>query len=236
MTKGTAIVTGASRGIGRATALKLKQLGYNVVGTYLSSTEKAKELTGLGIDMRQADAGVEQDVIDAIDYTVKKYGSLDLVVNNAGIDIFGKIETYKLQDWEQMLASDLTSVFLMSKYAIPHLKKSDNANIVNISSRLGIAEHAEPEFVVYSAIKAAVNNLTIALSRELKDDGIRVNAVIPAPTETDLFRKVFTPDEQDAVRAKGKLGQPEDVAGLVVTIINDQQATGRILSDKRVAL
>ena len=236
MSKRVAIVTGASRGIGKATALKLKALGYEVVGTYKLSADKAKEVAAQGIDMQQADAGSETDVIRVIQHVIDTYDRLDLVVNNAGIDIFGNVETYKLGDWNEMVASDLTSVFLMTKHAIPHLKKTDDACIINISSRLGLAEYAEPEFAVYSALKAAVNNFSMALSRELRDEGIRVNVVIPVPTETDLFRQVFTPEDREALNAKGKLGQPEDVADLVAELASDATANGKTLFDKRVNL
>jgi 3-oxoacyl-[acyl-carrier protein] reductase len=235
-TKQVAIVTGASRGIGKAIALKLKALSYEVVGTYKTNTNKAKEVATQGIDMQQANAGSEADTIRVVRHVINTYGQLDLVVNNAGIDTFGNIETYELSDWNEMVASDLTSVFLMTKYAIPYLKKSDNACIVNISSRLGLAEYAEPEFAVYSALKAAVNNFSMALSRELKNDGIRVNVVTPVPTETDLFRQVFTPEDHKALIAKGKLGQPEDVASLVIELVNDPTANGKMLFDKRVNL
>src|SRR2546421_524509 len=121
-----ALVTGASRGIGRAIALALKKKGYNVVGLYKSNDLKAEELEAQGITMIKADVGNPAKVSTAIEKVADEHGGLDLVVNNAGIDIPGKIEAYATQTWNAMLATDLTSIFLVSKYAIPHLKKSND--------------------------------------------------------------------------------------------------------------
>lgn len=236
MSKPLAVVTGSSRGIGRAVALRLKDEGYTVVGLYKSSTKAAADLSEQGIDMQKADVGQDIDTTVAIDHIIEKYKRLDVVINNAGIDIMGKIETYDFKDWNTMIDTDLTSVFLMSKKSIPHLKKSENPVIVNVSSRLGIAEYSEPDFIVYGAVKAAVNVFTVGLAKEVKNEGIRVNAVIPTPTKTDLFDEVFTGDEELALKAKGKLGTPDEVADLVVGLIKDKHANGQILFDKRVNL
>jgi 3-oxoacyl-[acyl-carrier protein] reductase len=231
-----AIVSGASRGIGKATALKLLQTGYRVVGLYKTNEQAANAVVKHGSDMQKVNVGIESEVMRVVNYVARKYGQIDVIINNAGIDIPGKIESYTISNWNLMLASDLTSVFLLSKYSIPYLKKSDNPIIINVSSRLGINQYAEPDFVVYGAIKAAVNNLTVGLARELTGTGIRVNAVIPVPTKTDLFDGVFTPEEEGTLKAAGKLGSPEDVAELVIKLINDKSATGQLLFDGRIDL
>lgn len=233
--KSTALVSGASRGIGKAIALKLLQEGHAVVGLYRASEAAAAQLTKQGIDMQKADVGRENDVVRITQYIEQTYGRLDALVNNAGIDIFGKIESYATQDWNKMLATDLTSVFLLSKYAIPVLKNAPKPNIINISSRLGIDTHTEPEFVVYGAVKAAVNCFTSGLAKELQSYGIRVNAVIPIPTKTDLFDEVFTPQDEAALKAKGRLGSPDEVAALVWRLISDESINGQLLFDPRLA-
>lgn len=231
------IVTGASRGIGRAIAIKLSQLGYRVVGVYKSSDKLAKQLERQhNILTVKADVGNENDVKRVIKETVNNYGTLDVVVNNAGIDIFGDIEKYETKDWNSMVDTNLKSVFLFSKYSIPYLRKSKNPVIINISSRIGFPEYTEAQFVVYGAVKAAVTNFTVGLSKELVKTGIRVNAVIPTPTKTDLFDEVFTSEEEKALIKKGKLGKPEDVANLVNQLIQDKTVNGKILMDTRVNL
>ena len=230
--KPVAVVSGASRGIGRAIALKLTKEGYAVVGLYRSNDKAAASLSD--IDMRKVDVGDEVAVKKTIASIANSYGRVDVVVNNAGIDIPGEIETYRKETWDEMVATDLTSVFLMSKYSIPYLKKAENAVIVNISSRLGLDEYSEPGFVAYCALKAAVNNFTAGLARELKKHNIRVNGVIPAPTKTDLFDAVFTPEEEAEIKTKGKLGTPDEVADLVLSIVNDHTINGQLVFDKRV--
>jgi 3-oxoacyl-[acyl-carrier protein] reductase len=234
----TAIVTGATRGIGKSILLLLSNQGYNVVGTYKKSDEKAKAIAkdSLNILMIKADAGNEADVKNVINQTLQKFGILDVVVNNAGIDLFGKIQEYSSESWDIMVNTNIKSVFLFSKYSIPHLKLSTSPIIINISSRIGYPQYTEPSFVVYGAVKAAVTNFTVGLSKELNDDNIRVCAIIPTPTKTDLFDEVFTKKEEEDLARRKKLGQPEDVAKLVMELIEDSNSNGKILIDKRVTI
>lgn len=234
----TAIVTGATRGIGRAIAIKLAGLGCEVVGVYKSKGNLASELEKRykNIYTIKADVGKEKEVKKVIERTIKKFNSLDILVNNAGIDIFGEIKDYRTEDWDEMINVNLKSVFLFSRESIPYLSQSENPVIINISSRIGYPEFTEPKFVVYGAVKAGVANFTVGLSKELANTGIRVNAVIPTPTKTDLFDEVFTPEEEEILKRKGKLGKPEEVADLVLQLIKDKTANGKILADKRVSL
>lgn len=234
----TAIVTGATRGIGRAIAVKLSRLECRVVGVYKSKDDLASALKKQhkNIYTIKADVGKEREVKKVIETTIKKFNSLDILVNNAGIDTFGEIKNYQTEDWDEMMNVNLKSVFLFSRESIPHLNQSEDPVIINVSSRIGYPEFTESKFVVYGAVKAGVTNFTVGLSRELADTGIRVNAVIPAPTKTDLFDEVFTPKEEEALKRKGKLGKPEEVADLVLRLIKDKTATGKILADKRVSL
>lgn len=232
--KPVAIVTGATRGIGKATAMLLHRKGYHVVGVYKKSDELASSLVELGIDMVKADVGVQADVQKVMRNVAQKYGRLDVVVNNAGIDIFGRIEDYPVDGWNTMLATNLTSAFLFAHSAIPYLKQSPVAAIVNVSSRVGIAEFAEPEFVVYGTVKAALNFFTIGLAKELSDTNIRVNAVIPPPTKTDLFDEVFTPEDEQELKENGKLGTPSEVAQLIWETIEDRKINGELVFDSRI--
>lgn len=233
-----AIVTGASRGIGKAITIKLIQLGYQVIGIYYSHDVLASELEKQypQLTMIKGDVTDEKFVLRVIDTATTKYQKIDAVINNVGIDLFGKIENYKTENWDTMMDTNLKSAFLFSKYSINYLKKSDNPIIINISSRIGFPDFSEPDFIVYGITKSALNYFTVALSKELEETGIRVNAVIPTPTKTDLFDEVFTKEDENILRNKGKLGKPEEVADLVAELIQDRKSNGKILIDKRVNL
>lgn len=234
--KPVAIVSGASRGIGKAIAILLSQKGYAVIGLYKKSDDLASSMSEQGIEMVKTDVGVETDVESAIKNIKEKYGRIDVVINNAGIDIFGRIEEYPASSWDNMLATNLTSAFLLSRFSIASLKESPNPVIINISSRLGIKDFAEPEFIVYGTVKAALNFFTIGLAKELNGTNIRVNAIIPTPTKTDLFDEVFTSDDEQALKAKGKLGTTDEVAALVLNVIEDKTMNGELVFDERVNL
>src|SRR6266545_4953313 len=176
--KPVAIVSGASRGIGKAIAILLNQKDYAVVGIYKKSDALAASIAELGIDMIQTDVGVPADVQKAIRYIEKTYGRIDVVVNNAGIAIVGPIEEYSVSSWQAMIATNLTGAFLLSRFSLVSLKQSENPVIINISSRFGIQEYVAPQFIVSGIVKAALNFLTVSLAKELSDTNIRVNAVI----------------------------------------------------------
>ena len=234
----TAIVTGATRGIGRAIAVKLSELGYNVLGLYRNSVVIADELSKKykKIFYHRTDVSKEKEVKNTLELAINKFGQIDVLVNNAGIDLFGEIEKYSSKDFNEMIGVNLKSIFLLSKYSIPYLKKSNNPVIINISSRIGFPEFTEEKFVIYGMVKAGVTSFAVGLSKELKKSGIRVNVVIPTPTKTDLFDEVFTPEEETMLKNKGKLGKPEYAANLVIELIKDRSANGKILVDKRVYL
>ncbi len=236
--KKIAIVTGASRGIGKATAIKLMKLNYKVFGVFKENDEMASELEKQfsNLTMIKGDVGKENDVKKIIETVIIESKKIDLVINNTGINLFGEIEKFEAENWNKMIDTNLKSVFLFSKYSIPYLKKSDDGMIINVSSRIGFPEFVESEFVVYGITKAAINYFTVALSKELENTGIRVNAVIPTPTKTDSFDKVFTKEDEEFLKNKGKLGKPEEAADLVIKLIDDKKANGKILTDKRVYL
>jgi len=232
------IVTGASRGVGKAITIKLIKLGYKVIGVYYSHDDLASELEKqyLNLTMIKGDVADENFVLKIIKMAHKKYQKIDAVINNVGIDLYGKVEEYKTESWNKMINTNLKSVFLFSKYSIPLLKKSDNPVIINISSRIGFPDYCEPKFIVYGTTKAAINYFTVALAKELEETKIRVNAIIPTPTKTDLFDEVFTKKDEDFLKNKGKLGQPFEVAEMVTKLIYNKKANGKILIDKRVNL
>lgn len=230
-----ALVSGASRGIGKSIAVALRQQGFIVVGLFKTSLEKASSIAKeYQIDMHKTDVTDPGQVEEALKYVGATYGKLDVVVNNAGHDIPGEIESYSADDWQTMISINLSSAFYVSKCSLPLLKQSDRASIINISSRLGVSKFVTPGYLPYGVAKAGINALTVGLARELQPKGIRVNAVVPLPTKTDLFDEVFSPEEEKKMRAAGKVGTPEEVAELVLQLIGDTSATGKILFDKRL--
>lgn len=231
-----AIVTGASRGIGRAISLMLLDQGYKVIGIYKNSRDKAKELEALSknLVMYQTDLESIPQILKFTNTIKDNFDHIDLLVNNAGIHIGGNIEDYLLKNWEKMHAVNVTAKVFMVKELIPLLKKSTDSMVVNISSRGGLNEYVFSGSVPYCMNNAAINNFTVALAKELKPYNIRVNAVIPTVTRTDRFYEAFTPKQQEEIKKAKKLGETKEVATLVLNLINDKSITGSVSIDERV--
>lgn len=231
-----AIVTGASRGIGRATAIKLAEKGYIVYGVYQNREDMAKSLTDAypDIKMIKADVAQESDVKHIIDTVVSEQGKIDVLVNNAGINKWGRVEDFSITDFEKIMAVNVTAKFLLCKYAIPYLAKSNDGVIVNMSSRGGLSEYVFTEFLPYCITNAGINNFTVGLAKELESQKIRVNALIPTVTDTDRFKEAFTDEEKKEVIDAGKLGTAEEAADHIISLIEDKTKNGEILIDKRV--
>ncbi|MFC1727155.1 SDR family oxidoreductase [Patescibacteria group bacterium] len=233
----TALVTGGSRGIGRAIAKLLVKNDYSVIAVYKKSEvlSQALKIKYKKLLTFKADIGSEDDLKNVVDFTKKHFNHLDVLVNNAAIDIPGFMKDYKSNDWDTMMRVNLKSVFLLSQHCLPLLQKANDGVIINISSRLGIPDRAHPKFFMYGITKAGVNILTTCLAKELENTGIRVNAIMPTATKTDLLDKVMRKELQDQYAKEGKLGKPEEVAELVMELVNDTSASGKLLLDPRIA-
>ena len=221
----TALVTGAARGIGFAIASRLMQDGARVALVDVD-TEALKTAVGqLGGHCTgvAADVTVTSDVERAVTAVMERWGRLDVVVNNAGIT--GRsypISELTDDDWHQVIACDLTSVFLVCRAAIRRMLPAGGGRIVNIASVAG--KDGNPTLVPYSTAKAGVIGLTKALAKEVATNGIYVNAVAPAMIETELLKQM-TPETVAMLRAKipmGRLGKPEEVAALVAWLASDE--------------
>jgi len=221
------LVTGSSRGIGRATAIAFAQEGANVVVNYVKNKtagdEVVAEIKKLGVDAIaiQADVANENDVQRMIDETVQHFGGIDVLVNNAGIVFDIPIFEKTVEQWERTLRVNLIGVFLCAKYAMPHMKNRKGASILNISSTNGI-DSLSPESADYDTSKAGVISLTKNLSQSLAPN-IRVNSIAPGWIDTEINKdlpKDFIKSETDKIALK-RCGQPEEIARAVLFLCSE---------------
>lgn len=239
MLKGkTAVVTGASRGIGRAIALKLAGQGANVVVNYVRSKEEAvqlvRELESLGTKALAvlADVSVYSEAENLISRAKKEFGTVDILVNNAGITKDGLIMRMSEEDFDRVIQVNLKGAFNCSRHAVPYMLKQRKGRIINITSVVGLLGNAGQ--ANYAAAKAGLIGLTKSLAKEIGSRGITVNAIAPGFIETDMTAGL--PDQtKEAVResiALKKLGKPENIADAVVFLAGDtgEYITGQIIS------
>ncbi len=213
-----AIVTGASRGIGKATALALATEGAKVVVNYASSSEAADavvaEITQAGGDAIALCADVSQ--ADAVDEMVKqtkaKFGRIDILVNNAGITRDTLLLRMKLEDWQAVINLNLTGVFLCCKAVSKLMLKQRSGRIINISSVAGVM--GNPGQANYSAAKAGVIGLTKTLAKEFASRGVTVNAVAPGFIETDMTEGLQAEEILKAIPLN-RYGKPEEIADMI---------------------
>lgn len=232
-----AIVTGASRGIGRATAIALASDGAMVVVNYASSSQAAdavvSEITALGSQAIALQADVAQaDQVDAMFQTVmEKWGRIDILVNNAGIARDTLLLRMKLEDWQAVIDLNLTGVFLCTRAASKIMLKQRSGRVVNITSVVG--EMGNPGQANYSAAKAGVIGFTKTVAKELASRGITVNAVAPGFIATDMTADLKATEEILKLIPLGRYGQPEEVAGVIQFLAADAAAayiTGQVFN------
>lgn len=190
----TALVTGGSKGIGRAICLALAREGANVIIAARNESEikeiidKLKAMGSKALAIR-ADVRSEEDVRRLISMTIDKCGRLDILINNAGVAYKKRLEETTLQEYEKIVDTNLKGVFLCTKYAIPYIRESKNGKIINISAIGGL--HGLPDFSVYCASKFGVNGITESIAAELEGE-IKVYAVCPGAVDTEMYRSIFT--------------------------------------------
>ena len=232
-----ALVTGASRGIGRAIAIELAKEGANVAVNFAGSEAKAHavvdEIKALGVQAFavQGDVANPDDVQRIVKETADQFGSIDILVNNAGITRDNLLMRMKEEEWDAVINTNLKGVFLCTKAVTRPMMKQRNGRIINISSIVGVS--GNPGQANYVAAKAGVIGLTKTAAKELASRGITVNAVAPGFITTDMTDQLNEDLKAEMLKQipLGKLGNPEDIAKTVVFLASDDSAyiTGQTL-------
>jgi 3-oxoacyl-[acyl-carrier protein] reductase len=231
-----AIVTGASRGIGRATAIALAATGVKVVVNYAQSSGAAEEVVqeiekngGNAIALK-ADVSKTEEVDSLIEQTLKTFGRIDILVNNAGITRDTLLLRMKLEDWQAVIDLNLTGVFLCTKAVSKVMLKQKSGRVINITSVAGLM--GNPGQANYSAAKAGVIGFSKTVAKELAVRGITVNAVAPGFIATDMTNDLKA-DEILKYIPLARYGQPEEVAGMIRFLATDSAAayiTGQVFN------
>ena len=225
----TVLVTGSSRGLGKSTIIKFAENGYNVVINYNNSEKVAYELQKyiednfkVGVLTVKADVGNENDVKEMFNIIIDKFGSIDVVVNNAAIAIDTIFEQKTVDNFNKILNTNLIGTFLVSKYASKYMLDKKQGNIINISSTNGIDTYY-PYSMDYDASKAGIISLTKNLSKELSPY-IRVNCVCPGWITTDMnnsLDKEYMSKEITKINLK-RFAEPKEIANVVYFLATDE--------------
>ncbi|KAK9350936.1 hypothetical protein V1505DRAFT_373559 [Lipomyces doorenjongii] len=215
-----ALITGGSKGIGRATALRLANEGANVVINYSSDAAAADEVVNLiGADRSlavKADAGNIAELERLVSETVTKFGKIDILVPNAGVMLMKDLETTTEHDFEMSMALNVKGPYFLAQKAAPHM--APGSHIIFFSTTLCAASTVTPNYLLYVTTKGAVEQMTRVMSKDLARKGISVNAVAPGPTGTDLFFRGKSEQLLKIIAGfnpQNRIGTPEEIADVV---------------------
>jgi 3-oxoacyl-[acyl-carrier protein] reductase len=236
--KKTVLITGASKGIGRATAILFAQKGYNVSINYNKSRNHAQDLmkfmikNGYSTAAYQADVSIQEQAVDLVKQTIGDFGGLDVIVNNAGIAQTKLFTDITEKDWDNIFDVNIKGMYFVLNAALPFLISQKRGKIINVSSIWGVCGASCEAH--YSSAKAAVIGLTKALAKELGPSGINVNCVCPGVIDTQMLDE-YAQEELNALKDRtplGRLGTPEDVAKSIYFLASDNAdfITGQILN------
>ncbi|HTQ29316.1 MAG TPA: 3-oxoacyl-[acyl-carrier-protein] reductase [Puia sp.] len=235
----TAIITGASRGIGEAIALKLAEHGANIAFTYLNSEEKARalesKLAGFGVKAGafKSNAAVYADCESFVNEVVKIFGTVDVCINNAGISKDNLLLRLSPEQWDEVMEINLKSVYNMTRQVIRPMMKAKKGSIVNMSSIIGIRGNAGQSS--YAASKAGIIGFTKSIALELGSRNIRCNAIAPGFIETDMTHYLKDGEASKAFLEKiplNRFGSAEEIANTTLFLASDMSSyiTGQVIS------
>ena len=226
-----AIVTGGSRGIGSSIVQKLSQNGFEVVLNYNSSYEQAKQIatTNSNIHIFKADVSKYEEVCNLVNFTIDKFGKIDLLVNNAGISLIKTINDTTISDFDNILKTNLYSAFYTCKEVSKYMIHQKSGNIINISSIWGLIG-ASCE-MAYSVSKAGLDSITKSLAKELGPSNIRVNSIAPGIINTKMNNFLNEEEKKQLISEipLEKIGTPDDVAECVLFLVKSNYITGQII-------
>lgn len=231
------LVTGASRGIGRGIAIECAKVGYDLIITCHHNIEKLEDVATICREYQiqcitfSGDLGEYATVLKLFEIIAQTYGGLDILVNNAGISYVGLMTDMEVQEWDELVRTNLSSVFYCAKLAVPHMVRCKQGKIINISSIWGnVGASCE---VAYSATKGGVNSLTRALAKELAPCNIQVNALALGVIDTEM-NGCFSQEERDAMIEEipmGRMGTTQEVGKIVVSMLEGQEyLTGQVIT------
>ncbi|HEX8462289.1 MAG TPA: 3-oxoacyl-[acyl-carrier-protein] reductase [Segetibacter sp.] len=234
-----AIVTGASRGIGEAIAIKLAEQGASIAFTYVSSDEKAKlleeKLQGLGVKAKafKSNAGVFAECEAMVNDAIKEFGTIDVLVNNAGISKDNLLLRMTSDQWDDVMTTNLKSVFNMTKQVIKPMMKARKGSIINMSSIIGMRGNAGQSS--YAASKAGIIGFTKSMAHELGSRNIRCNAIAPGFVETDMTHYLQEGEAAKAFLSKiplGRFATAAEIADSTLYLASDMSSyiTGQVIS------
>ncbi|MBU9728656.1 elongation factor P 5-aminopentanone reductase [Diplocloster modestus] len=234
----TVLVTGSSRGIGRAIALKFAVEGWSVVLNCARSLDRLQDVrheieerTGQACLVCPGDVGNYEQALGIFSEIERRLGGVDLLVNNAGVSHIGLLQDMSADEWQDLLNTNLSSVFYCSKLAVPYMLSKKKGRIINISSVWGnVGASCE---VAYSASKGGVNALTRALAKELAPSNIQVNAVACGAIETEMNQFLSASERQELMEEipAGRCGDPQEVAQMVYQLaLAPSYLTGQVIT------
>ena len=232
-----AVITGGSRGIGRKAAIALAQKGAHIAIIYRSSDEKAKSLIqeiskGYRVKAKsyKCDVSDFSRVKETVLQIEKDFGTIDILINNAGILIKEPFVETKEETWDRTIDVNLKGVFNMCRFVIPIMLKHNSGKIINISSIAG--RNGGTVGIPYAASKAGIIGITNALASEFTPKGIYINAVAPGPVDTDLF-KGLSPQQRkklESLSPNGRFAKPEEIAHAIVCLIENDYISGETVN------
>lgn len=235
-----AIITGGSRGIGAACAIYFAKAGADVVITYSQNAAAAGnivakvEALGRACLAVKADVAKEKSAKVVVERTIKKFGRIDILVNNAAIWTFGEIGEFPAEVWRETMEVNVNGTFYITNAVVPYMKRRKSGKIINITSTAG--QRGEAQHSHYAASKGAIISFTKAISTELAPFNINVNSVAPGWVDTDLSAVVFKDKKVKEAARKGiplgRIPTPEDIAGPVLFLASDlaRHITGEIMN------